>query len=208
MTILHPKAESLASSFFVWYGMDYLPVGLEIQIPAGATNPFRTNRVNQLYAEARDTARASLPTDDPERALEAKTQEQERRKQAEQLVAEQRKRAEQQAEEQPKQVAEGDAQRRAEKLALAKRTLDNSVKGFPYNWRFDDHELTVAQPLIQVVISPSGEVVLKVKCAKGGSCQQLTAGLERALGTPAKRQLTQEFYEQVPAQSATRKVTQ
>lgn len=66
----------------------------------------------------------------------------------------------------------------------------------------------MSNPTIQVVISPSGEVVLKVKGAKGGSCKQLTAGLEKALGTPSKRQLTQEFYDQAQAQSATRKVNQ
>ena len=64
------------------------------------------------------------------------------------------------------------------------------------------------KPIIQITISPDGEVQMKVKGAQGGSCRKLTEGLEKALGTPSKRTLTAEFYEQAQRQSATQKVTQ
>ena len=64
------------------------------------------------------------------------------------------------------------------------------------------------KPTIQVVISPDGEVQLKVKGAKGGTCKALTEGLENSLGTPSKRTLTAEFYEAEPATGITLRIQQ
>ena len=64
------------------------------------------------------------------------------------------------------------------------------------------------KPIIQITISPDGEVQMKVQGAQGGRCKALTAGLEKSLGTPSKRTLTAEFYEAEPATTTTRKIQQ
>lgn len=48
---------------------------------------------------------------------------------------------------------------------------------------------------LEITISPSGEVVVQVKCIAGQSCVDETKFLEDALGNKIKdRQLTSDFY--------------
>ena len=63
------------------------------------------------------------------------------------------------------------------------------------------------KPIIQIVISQSGNVQLKVKGAKGSSCKKLTAELEKSLGTPSSRTLLPEFYENDQDQTTTQRLT-
>ena len=48
--------------------------------------------------------------------------------------------------------------------------------------------------VIEVVISPSGQVQLVTKGFAGGSCRQASQLIERALGASTGEQLTPEYY--------------
>jgi len=50
------------------------------------------------------------------------------------------------------------------------------------------------QKQIVVEISEAGEVTIKAVGFKGGACEKATAAIERALGTPSKRQHTPDYY--------------
>lgn len=56
---------------------------------------------------------------------------------------------------------------------------------------------------IRVTIKPSGDTVIEVSGVKGDGCKALTAGIERALGTPSSSIPTGEAYELVQDQTQT-----
>ena len=53
--------------------------------------------------------------------------------------------------------------------------------------------------IIEVVISPQGEIRVETKGFTGSSCRQASQFLEQALGAAASEKLTAEFYQQEPA---------
>ena len=55
---------------------------------------------------------------------------------------------------------------------------------------------------IEVTVSPKGETKIETRGFAGSSCQEASRFLERALGTRAREQLTDEFYQ--PAVQAQR----
>jgi len=56
---------------------------------------------------------------------------------------------------------------------------------------------------LEISISPTGEVMVQVKCVPGQACLEETKFLEEALGNQiADRQLTAEYYQQ-PAGTTT-----
>lgn len=62
------------------------------------------------------------------------------------------------------------------------------------------------KPVIHISINADGEVTLKVQGAKGAGCKKLTAELENKFGTPSKRTLLPEFYEQEENRSTTHQI--
>lgn len=48
--------------------------------------------------------------------------------------------------------------------------------------------------IIEVTVSPKGEVTLQTKGFKGEQCREATRGLEAALGVRTGEQLTDEFH--------------
>ena len=50
--------------------------------------------------------------------------------------------------------------------------------------------------VIEVVISPQGEMRLETKGFTGGSCRQASQFLEQAIGATASETLTAEFYQE------------
>ncbi|MEW6279297.1 MAG: DUF2997 domain-containing protein [Candidatus Eremiobacterota bacterium] len=57
---------------------------------------------------------------------------------------------------------------------------------------------------VQVIIGPDGQVKIEVNGVKGMSCLDVTAELEKALGTVKNRELTPEAHEQVEVRTDTR----
>ena len=55
---------------------------------------------------------------------------------------------------------------------------------------------------IEVIISPTGDVQMKVSGVPGADCLKLTAGLEKDLGETVKREKTREFHQQPQEQRA------
>jgi hypothetical protein len=49
-------------------------------------------------------------------------------------------------------------------------------------------------PVIEVIITPTGETVIQPRGFSGPACQQATQALEQALGVVAQRQPTAEAY--------------
>lgn len=49
-------------------------------------------------------------------------------------------------------------------------------------------------PVIEIVVSPKGEVTVRTRGFNGGKCRDASRFLEQALGTRAAEQLTPEFY--------------
>ena len=49
-------------------------------------------------------------------------------------------------------------------------------------------------PLIEIVISPTGESTVQTHGYSGPSCREASQFIEAALGTPQDEQLTSEFY--------------
>ncbi len=49
---------------------------------------------------------------------------------------------------------------------------------------------------MQITISPSGEVSIKVLCVPGPSCEAVSAELERSLGKVKSNERTAEYYEE------------
>ena len=56
---------------------------------------------------------------------------------------------------------------------------------------------------MQITISPSGEVSIKVLCVPGPSCEAVSAGLEQALGTVKSNERTAEYYQESLSESET-----
>ncbi len=54
--------------------------------------------------------------------------------------------------------------------------------------------------LIEVIVSPQGEVTMQTKGYAGSDCLQASQFLEQALGVVTKGQKTGEFYEQESTQ--------
>lgn len=66
--------------------------------------------------------------------------------------------------------------------------------------------MTAKKKQLEITISPSGEVEVKVKCIPGASCLEETKFLEAALGNEIKtRDLTGEYYQQAETQEVTNK---
>ena len=55
--------------------------------------------------------------------------------------------------------------------------------------------------IIEVVISPAGETRVETKGFAGSSCREASQFLEQALGAKLGEKLTNEFYQQEPAQN-------
>ena len=51
------------------------------------------------------------------------------------------------------------------------------------------------KPIIEVVISPTGETKVQTQGFVGASCRDASAALERALGTRTSERLTAEFHQ-------------
>ena len=51
--------------------------------------------------------------------------------------------------------------------------------------------------IIEIVVSPKGEVKLETKGFSGSGCQEATRALEAALGTKTDESLTGEYYTEV-----------
>jgi hypothetical protein len=50
-------------------------------------------------------------------------------------------------------------------------------------------------PVIEVIITPTGETIIQPRGFSGPTCQQATQALEQALGVVAQRQPTAEAYQ-------------
>ena len=57
------------------------------------------------------------------------------------------------------------------------------------------------QTFIEVIVSATGETVVKTHGFTGSTCRQASAALERALGLVTAERLTPEFYQQQLNQS-------
>ena len=53
--------------------------------------------------------------------------------------------------------------------------------------------------VIEVTVSPQGEVTVQTKGYAGGDCLAASRFLEEALGVPAQEQKTPEYYQQTAA---------
>ena len=58
--------------------------------------------------------------------------------------------------------------------------------------------------VIEVTVSPQGEVTAQTKGYAGGTCLQASKFLEQALGGAAADRTTAEFFETAPAQQQVR----
>ena len=55
-----------------------------------------------------------------------------------------------------------------------------------------------SQPIIEITISPSGEVSIQTRGYSGSSCRQASQFLEKALGQVARDRATAEMYQSQP----------
>jgi hypothetical protein len=56
------------------------------------------------------------------------------------------------------------------------------------------------KPIIEVIVSPTGEVVIDAIGFKGADCEQATRYLEQALGSPGQREKKPEHRREVKRQ--------
>ena len=54
--------------------------------------------------------------------------------------------------------------------------------------------------VIEIVVSPAGEVVVQTRGFAGASCRDASRLIEQALGQRTAEQLTPEFYQTLPVQ--------
>jgi hypothetical protein len=54
--------------------------------------------------------------------------------------------------------------------------------------------------IIEVTVSPTGEITMQTKGYTGGDCLQASRFLEQALGTPINERKTGEFYSESAAE--------
>lgn len=54
--------------------------------------------------------------------------------------------------------------------------------------------------MIEITVSPKGEVTVQTKGYTGGDCLQASRFLEQALGVPMNEQRTAEFYQPTAAE--------
>jgi hypothetical protein len=58
----------------------------------------------------------------------------------------------------------------------------------------------MSQRLIEVLVSPTGEVSVQTKGFAGSDCLQASKFLEQALGVTSADRKTTEFYQQLPVE--------
>ena len=58
----------------------------------------------------------------------------------------------------------------------------------------------MSQRVIEVLVSPTGEVTIQTKGYAGSECLEASRSLEQALGVVTGEKRTAEFYQTVPAQ--------
>jgi hypothetical protein len=58
----------------------------------------------------------------------------------------------------------------------------------------------MSQRLIEVLVSPTGEVSVQTKGFAGSDCLQASKCLEQSLGAESSDRKTTEFYDQAPVQ--------
>lgn len=52
--------------------------------------------------------------------------------------------------------------------------------------------------IIEVIVSPKGEIKIETKGFVGGECRQASRFIEQALGAQAREKLTAEFHQHQP----------